>query len=86
MDERPLLLTTAQAAQRLGLTRYQADAARRSGLLPHRAIGARPLIRFTEDDLTTYLARVQAQNTPGGLHLTPGSLARVRAAHKARTT
>jgi excisionase family DNA binding protein len=61
------LLTTAEAAEALGLSEYQVQQAYRSKLLPSRRIGR--LVRFTEDDLAAFIERSRsgaAKQRPGG--------------------
>jgi len=53
----PVLLNTAQAAARLGLTEYQIQSAYRSKALPCRRIGR--LVRFTQDDLDAFVERAK---------------------------
>lgn len=65
-------LTTAQAADRLGLSEYQVQQAYRSGVLPSRRVGR--LVRFTEADLEQFQANTKAK----GSGLTARSRARRR--------
>jgi len=53
----PLLMNVAQAAERLGLSEYQVRQEHGRGILPGRRAGR--FLRFTEDDLTTYLERIR---------------------------
>lgn len=59
-------MTTAEVAERTGLSVYQVHTARRAGLLPHHSIGPR-LVRFTEDDLAEFERRTQAAQQPAAL-------------------
>ena len=78
----PVFLTVAEVAERTGLTQYEVRSEVRRGVFPHRAIGTRPLIRFTREDIDAYVERVAARKkkeaAPSGL--TPGSRARRRTA------
>jgi excisionase family DNA binding protein len=62
------LLTTAEAAEVLGLSEYQVQQAYRSKLLPSRRIGR--LVRFTQDDLAAFIERSSSGSVtkprPGG--------------------
>lgn len=74
----PRFLTVADVAARTGLSQYEVRSEVRRGVFPHREIGARPLIRFTREDIDAYVERVAARKkkeaAPSGL--TPGSRAR----------
>ena len=51
------LLRIADVADRLGLTPLQVRAEHSRGVLPARRVSGR-FLRFTEADITTYLARI----------------------------
>ena len=72
------LLTVPEAADRLGLTTYQVRAEHARGLLPGRRAGR--LLRFTESDLETYVARIKEDRGADASGLTPRSRARRRTA------
>ena len=57
----------AEVAQMTGLSEYQVEAERRRGRLPYREVGARPLIKFTADDLAEYERRTKAAAQPAAL-------------------
>lgn len=59
--------TTADVVEMLGLTTYQVIQARKSGRLPYHEVGARPLVRFTDDDLAEFERRTQAATNPAAL-------------------
>lgn len=65
------LLDVAQVASVLGLSEYQVRAAVAAGTLPHRRVGR--FVRFTEDDLDTYLARIAVDTVAAPSGQTSGS-------------
>ena len=71
------LLKPSQVAQQLGedWSEYRVRAEVGRGMFPHRRVGERGLLRFTQDDIKAYLDRI-AVDTRGGL--TPGSQRRRR--------
>lgn len=70
------LLTTAEAAELLGISEHMTRQAYRSGLLPHRKVGR--FTRFTAEDIETYVARTAVTTTPGGMTRTAAASARRR--------
>ena len=71
-----LLMNVGQAAERLGLTEYQVRREHERGILPGRRAGR--FLRFTEEDLATYVVRIQDDRAGNASGLTPGSLAHLR--------
>lgn len=53
------LISAAEAAKRLGVTRETIRAYVNSGLLPALKIGAKPLIKIRERDLNNYMTSSQ---------------------------
>jgi excisionase family DNA binding protein len=72
----PLLMTVAQAADRLGLSEYQVRQEHGRGVLPGRRAGR--FIRITDDDIATYLDRIRDDKASNASGLTPLSRARKR--------
>lgn len=62
------LISSAEAADQLGISEHQVRIAYRSGLLPHRKVGR--FIKFAAEDLDAYVDRIAATDTPGGLRRT----------------
>jgi excisionase family DNA binding protein len=72
----PLLMSVAQAAERLGLSEYQVRQEHGRGVLPGRRAGR--FIRFTDEDIATYLDRIREDKGSTHSGLTPLSRARKR--------
>jgi DNA-binding transcriptional MerR regulator len=72
----PLLMNVAQVAERLGISEYQVRQEHGRGILPGRRAGR--FLRFTEDDLTTYLERIRDDRGSDASGLTPDSRRRRR--------
>lgn len=70
------LLTSTEVADRLGVSEHQVRIAYRSGVLPHRRVGR--FVRFTDTDLDTYVDRIAATDTPGGMKRTQAAQNRRR--------
>ena len=62
-----MMYTAAQAAERLGISEYQVRSEKSRGRLPYREVGLRPLIRFTDEDLTEYQRRTKVAQEPSSL-------------------
>ena len=72
----PLLIGVIAAAEQLGLTEYQVRAEHDRGILPGRRAGR--LLRFTQDDLADYLARIAEDKAGAQAGLTSASRSRAR--------
>ena len=57
----------AEVAERTGLSEYQVEAERKRGRLPFHEVGARPLIKFTDDDIAEFERRTRAAQSPAAL-------------------
>lgn len=75
MDE-PLLYNVEKAAAKLGLSEYQVRREHERGILPGRRAGR--FLRFTDDDLSTYLERIRDDRASNRSGLTPQSARRRR--------
>ena len=75
----PTLMDVPAVATRLGLTPLQIRAEHARGVLPARRVSGR-FLRFTEDDVTTYLARIADDKGSKGSGQTAGSRAHNRTA------
>jgi DNA-binding transcriptional MerR regulator len=71
-----MLMNVPQVAERLGLSEYQIRQEHDRGILPGRRAGR--FLRFTEDDLATYLERIRDDRGGNASGLTTQSRARRR--------
>lgn len=71
-----ILISVRDAATALGLSPYQVRAEHERGILPGRRPGR--FLRFTQDDIDTYLHRITEDKASAQAGLTSGSRNRTR--------